>query len=104
MSVRHIVLFRFKPEATPREVDEAVMHFGRLPAEIPGIVGFECGTNHSPEQLDKGFTHAFVVSFADAAARDAYLPHPAHQAFVARIGGLIDDVLVFDYDVAASHG
>jgi hypothetical protein len=28
-----------------------------------------------------GFTHCFIVSFADAAARDVYLPHPLHQAF-----------------------
>ena len=29
--------------------------------------------------------------------RDHYLPHPLHQAFVARLQPLLDDVLVIDY-------
>jgi len=39
------------------------------------------GPNISPEGLGDGFTHAFLMTFADAAARDAYLPHPLHEAF-----------------------
>ncbi len=97
MSLRHLVLFRFKPTASAQEIAGLIEHFGRLPREIPGILGFEHGQNNSPEGLAKGLTHAFLVTFENAAARDAYLPHPAHKAFVERLGPSLDDVLVIDY-------
>jgi hypothetical protein len=99
MAIRHLVLLRFAndtPAATRRDIEAA---FAALPQQIDGITAFEWGTDVSPEGLAKGFTHAFAVTFADAAARDAYLPHPAHQAFVARLQPCLADVLVFDYAV-----
>lgn len=98
MGVRHLVLFRFKPTVSAADAEAVVRHFAELPGQIPGITSFECGINSSPEGLAKGFTHPFLMSFESAAARDAYLPHPAHQAFVQRIGPLVDDVLVIDYE------
>ena len=72
-------------------------HFVALREQISDVRSLEWGTDVSPEGLAKGFTHAFLLSFDDAAARDAYLPHPAHQAFVAQLQPLLDDVLVIDY-------
>jgi hypothetical protein len=68
---------------------------------IPGITAFHGGAYNSPEGLAQGFTHGFTMTFADSAARDAYLPHPAHQAVVARLlpmldGGL-EGVVAFDF-------
>lgn len=95
--MRHVVLFKFKEEVKQTDIDEIVTAFGELPNKIEQIIGYETGTNVSPEQLDQGFTHAFVVTFRDAASRDAYLPHPAHEAFVKLLGNRIDKVLVFDF-------
>ena len=36
------------------------------------------------------------MAFASAAARDAYLPHPEHEAFKARHLAALKDVLVVD--------
>jgi hypothetical protein len=87
-AVRHLVVFRFKPGATPEQVRELTQAFGALRERIPGILGFEHGVNHSPENLHQGFTHVYLLTFASAAARDAYLPHPAHKAFGDLIGRL----------------
>lgn len=100
--IRHIVLVKFPP-ACPAETVEAL--FGALDAlraVAPGMLGFSGGRDVSPEGLARGFTHAFAVDFADAAARDAYLVHPAHQAAGARLvaaaeGGL-DGLLVVDIE------
>ncbi len=97
MTVRHIVLFSFKPEAAPTDIVETGRRFAQLAVDIPGIEHFEAGVNNSPEGHAKGFTHAFVMHFIDLAARDAYLPHPLHQAFVQTVGPLLADVLVVDY-------
>ena len=47
--------------------------------------------------------HGFVVDFRDAAARDAYLPHPEHmkvgKALVEAAQGGVEGILVFDYEV-----
>ena len=97
--IRHIVLLRFTDESTVATRAALVEAFTALRLEIPGIVALESGVDVSPEGLAKGFTHCFMLSFESEAARDAYLPHPAHQAFVARLKPALADVLVFDYRI-----
>ncbi len=96
-SLRHVVLFAFKDNASEEAVDAVVADFGRLPAEIPGIGAYEWGTNVSPEGLNEGFTHCFTLTFASAADRDAYLVHPAHERFVGTLGSCLERSLVVDY-------
>ena len=96
-SLRHVVLFKFKPEATKEQIDEIVAGFQQLPKKIDGITAFEWGTNNSPEGLNEGFTHCFAVSFKDAKSRDAYLPHQAHKDFVSILLPRLEKVLVVDY-------
>jgi len=97
--IRHLVLLRFADATSAADREVIATAFAALPAQIEGITGFEWGTNVSPEGLAKDFTHAFTVTFRDAAARDAYLPHPAHRAFVERLKPNLADVLVFDYTI-----
>ncbi len=95
--LRHLVLFRFKDASTPADVARIVAAFRDLPAKIEEIADFEWGTDVSPEGKAQGFTHCFLLTFATAADRDAYLPHPAHKEFVALIGPHLDKVCVVDY-------
>lgn len=95
--LRHVVLFKFKVEATKEQIQEIVAGFQALPKKIDGITAFEWGTDVSPEGRAEGFTHCFVVTFKDAKARDAYLPHPAHRDFVAVALPKVEKVLVVDY-------
>jgi len=95
--LRHVVLFKFKPEVTADEVQEVVTAFSSLKGKIDLIEDFEWGTDVSVENLSAGFTHCFFASFRDSASRDAYLPHPAHREFVRIVGPRVDKVLVVDY-------
>ena len=95
--LRHVVLFAFRDDAPDDRIRVIEAAFAALKDQIPGIVDLEWGTNESPEGLDQGFTHCFVVTFQDAAARDGYLPHPAHVAFGALLQPCLDRVLVVDY-------
>lgn len=95
--VRHVVLFKFKDDAPPDRIREIEQKFRALKDQIPEIQAFEWGTNMSPENRAEGFTHCFVLSFRNAAARDAYLPHPAHKAFGAQLRPILDKVLVVDF-------
>ena len=100
--VRHMVVFKFKQGTTPAQVKQVTDALRALKDTIPGIVSFEHGVNNSPEKKNLGFTHAYLITFENAAARDAYLPHPEHKKFGALLGslGVMEDVFVVDYEPA----
>lgn len=95
--VRHVVCFKFKDDATPDQIHAVENAFRELPNKIPGILDYEWGTNVSRENLSQGFTHCFILTFTDEAARDAYLVHPAHKDFGALLHPHLDKVFVVDY-------
>jgi hypothetical protein len=95
--LRHVVLFKFKadtPGGTLRKIEKA---FYSLPEKIPEIADFEWGLNNSPEGINKGFTHCFVLTFSSEEDRAVYLPHPDHKRFGEILDPWLEDVLVVDY-------
>ena len=95
--IRHVVHFKFKADATPAQVETVVKAFAELKSKISAVESMEAGTNVSPEGLNKGFTHCWIVSFKTAADRDTYLKHDAHTAFVAILKPIMEDALVVDF-------
>ena len=95
--LRHVVLFKFKKEARSEAIKNIENAFIALPSKINTINDFEWGLNNSPEGLNKGLTHCFLVTFDSEEDRAAYLPHPAHKAFTTLLGPHLEDVLVLDY-------
>lgn len=96
-TLRHVVLIRFKPATAPDKIKAIETAFAGLKTRIAAIQALEWGTNCSPEGKDQGFTHCFCLTFASAAERDAYLPHPDHKAFSGLLRPHVDQVLVLDY-------
>jgi hypothetical protein len=100
--IRHVVLVRFAPTTPPAEREAVFAELAALRAVLPGMLGFAAGADVSPEGRARGYTHAFTVDFADAAARDAYLVHPAHKAagarLVAALEGGRDGTLILDFE------
>ena len=99
--VRHVVVFKYKPGTTPEQIRQVTQAFRDLKNKIPGITAFEDGVNNSPEKKNLGFTHVYLLTFENLAARDAYLPHPEHQKFGQLLGklGVLEDAFVVDYEV-----
>jgi hypothetical protein len=95
--LRHIVMYKFKDEATPQQIQQVIDTFAALPGKIDAIAGFEHGPNVSPEGKSEGFTHCFVVTFRDEKSRDTYLTHAAHQDYVKVVAPRREKVIVFDY-------
>ena len=99
--ITHVVLLRIRKTTPTPEIDRVFSELAALRGKIRGLLSFSGGAYSSPEGLHKGFTHGFVMTFSDAAARDAYLPHPEHEkvkkiVFDVLDGGL-DGVVAFDY-------
>ena len=93
----HVVAFKFKASATPAQIQQVVDEFRALKKKISEVKEFSWGTNVSPEKLDKGFTHGWVLAFNSEKDRDTYLKHPEHAAFVKIAMPVIEDVFVIDY-------
>ena len=100
--VKHIVVFKYKASATVEQIGEVTAAFKALKGKIPGILSLEYGVNNSPEKLNKGFTHVYLLTFENAAARDAYLPHPEHKKFGDLLGrlGVLEEPFVVDFEVS----
>lgn len=97
--IKHVALIKFKEGTTEDQVQKAFDELMDLSESVPGVEDYVAGPNNSPEGLNKGYTHGFVMTFTDAASRDAYLPHPDHERVKASVLPLVDDVLVFDFEV-----
>jgi Stress responsive A/B Barrel Domain len=97
----HMVLLRIRRNVQLREIERVFAAIGELQKRIPGITGYSWGPNNSPTGLNQRFTHGFCMGFRDAAARDAYLPHPEHERvkgmIAAVLEGGLDAVLELDY-------
>lgn len=95
--LRHVVMFGWKEGSDTNQINKVVTAFKALPSKISLIKSFEWGTNNSPEGLNGGLTHCFLVTFTSEADRDAYLIHPSHKEFVGLLNPAPDKVTVFDY-------
>ena len=100
--IRHVVHIKFKPDSDQAQIRKVVEGFAALRGKIPLIESIESGTNVSPEGLDQGFTHCWILSFKNAADRDTYLVHADHKAFVEILKPVIAGALVVDFVPAAA--
>ncbi|KIX05245.1 uncharacterized protein Z518_06117 [Rhinocladiella mackenziei CBS 650.93] len=106
MSIVHMVLFKLKSSLTDAEKKEFCDDMLSLrqtclhpTSNKPYIVSSSGGIDDSPEGVQGGFTHGFVVEFASKEDRDYYVTtDPIHQAFVKKNGARFDDVRVIDYE------
>ena len=97
--VKHIALLKFKESTSQESIDQVFSDLLDLSENIPGVEDYVSGLNNSPEGLTQGYTHGFVMTFTDAAARDAYLPHPDHEKFKTAALPHVETVVVFDFEV-----
>jgi hypothetical protein len=96
-SIRHVVAFKFKESASKEDIKKVEDAFRALKPKIPQIVSLEDGTNNSPEGLNKGCTHGWILTFESEKDRDDYLVHPDHNEFGKLVGPLVADVFVIDF-------
>jgi Stress responsive A/B Barrel Domain len=95
--LRHVVLFKFKEETPPEQIQALENAFRALPQGIDEVFNLEWGTDVSVENLSQGFTHCFLLTFENEENRDKYISHPIHKAFVSMLEQHLEKALVIDY-------
>ncbi|MBZ9775825.1 Dabb family protein [Mesorhizobium sp. CO1-1-8] len=101
--IRHCVFIKFRTGVAATERTAIHADLEALRQVIDGMDAVKFSANVSPEPFAHGFTHGFTIDFRDAAARDAYLAHEAHQRagarLVAALEGGTDGLMVFDLEI-----
>lgn len=102
-AIRHCVFVKFRSDVPDTERSAIHTDLEALRDTIEGMGKVQFGANVSPEPFARGFTHGFTIDFRDAAARDAYLVHEAHQRagarLVAALEGGLQGLFVFDLEI-----
>jgi stress responsive alpha/beta barrel protein len=77
---RHVVLLRWKPEATPEQRAAVETGLATLPGLIPGIRSYTIGTD---AHVNVGnYDLVVVADFDDVDGYLVYRDHPDHQAVI----------------------
>jgi len=101
--IRHIVLTKFKPGTPEATINSIYDGLSVLADELPGAANFTGGRSQSPEQIERGYMHGFVIDFDSWDALQNYADNEDHKALgsqlVANALGGIDGILVLDLDV-----
>ncbi|MET1283058.1 Dabb family protein [Vibrio navarrensis] len=97
--IRHFLLIKFKQSADSSEIEKLKGLFAAMPEKVDGVLAVEWGENDSPEGKNQGFTYSVLMTFADEAGRQNYLPHPEHDALKQVFRPLLEDIVVFDYTI-----
>jgi hypothetical protein len=101
--IRHIVLTKFRPETPEGKIAEIYAGLSALAEKLPGAQKFTGGRSESPEQIERGYMHGFVIDFDSWDALQSYADNPTHQMLggqlVANAVGGIEGILVLDLNV-----
>jgi hypothetical protein len=97
--IRHILLIKFKKSAEQSQINELKALFDSMPNNVKGVISVEWGLNDSPENKNQGYTHSVLMTFANEEARQNYLPHPEHEVLKEVLIPMLEDIVVFDYQV-----
>ncbi len=97
--VKHFAILKFNADVTDAQIDDCFAALRGMVGQIPGLQEVIGGPYDSPEGMNDGFTHGFIMTFDSPEARDTYLPHPIHEEVKAQIIPLLEKVVVFDFNV-----
>ena len=101
--IRHIVLTKFKPDVAEETIKGIYGGLAAVAEKLPGAANFTGGRSESPERIERGYLHGFVIDFESWDALQRYADKKDHKALggqlVANAVGGIDGILVLDLDV-----
>lgn len=79
---RHVILFRWLPDATPEQVAAAHEHLATLPEHLPQIRRYSAGPDVGRQ--DHNADYALLADFDDEAAYRSYRDDPYHLEVIDR--------------------
>jgi hypothetical protein len=96
--LRHVVLFRKRPETSEEMVQEIMARLEALQGQIPGLTYVKCHRG-LPSERPVVFTFMLDSALERADHLPGYLQHPAHVAVNEFMTPLLESRAVVDYEV-----
>jgi len=101
--IQHLVLFKVRDEVSPETIQVLMQEIADLRTSHSGIIGFEHGSNQTPETRDQGYNYGFILTLGTWADLEFYQNDPNHQAtgkkLVAACQPDYSGILTFDMEV-----
>lgn len=94
--IRHIVLFRIKPEFKA-DIPELVRNFYTMKGHVEGLIDLEAGADILGSE--RSYDIALICTFADRAAFDAYQTHPLHMPIRKRMHEVRESSVACDFNI-----
>ena len=93
--IRHIVLFKIKPEYK-NQIPALIEGFNGMRGRIEGLVSLEAGADVLGSE--RSYDLALICTFADRAAFDAYQTHPVHMPVKKRMHEVREGSVACDFE------
>ena len=102
--IAHIVLFRPRADLTEEARVALSRAFQSAFRQIPVIRRARVGQRvlHGrpyEAQMREDYQYAAVLEFDDVAGLKAYLEHPSHEQLASRFGAVLDQALIYDFEL-----
>jgi hypothetical protein len=94
--INHVVLMKFKPEASPADIEDLERSLDDLPNKIIEIHSYEFGRDLV--RSERSYDFALVSLFANLRTLDRYRKHPLHLKVLEKIRNLCDDLVTVDFE------
>jgi hypothetical protein len=94
--LKHVVLVKFKNDASESAIAEVQKELGGLSAFIPEILEFECGMDVL--RSERSYDFALVSGFENLENMKRYQVHPVHQKILAKLKEIADSILLVDFN------
>ncbi|XP_058766766.1 stress-response A/B barrel domain-containing protein At5g22580-like [Vicia villosa] len=91
----HYVIVKFKDGV---EVEELIQELEKMISGIEHVKSFEWGKDiEGHEMLRQGYTHAFLMTFNEKEALNAFQVHPNHVEFSKIFSPALEKIVVMDF-------
>ncbi|MFT5152311.1 MAG: hypothetical protein ACI841_002309, partial [Planctomycetota bacterium] len=67
--VKHFGVFQFKEGVSSTQIDECFSSMEGMVGKIPGLLDIAHGSYDSPEGMNDGYTHGFIMTFDSSESR-----------------------------------
>ena len=93
----HSVYFWLRDDLTAAErtrFEEGIRSLAAIESVERGFIGAPAPTDRAV--IERGYTHALILTFPDQRAHDAYQAHPVHDRFREQCAGSWSGIRIFD--------
>jgi hypothetical protein len=96
--LKHMVMFKKKPETSDETVDEIMRRLEALQGQIPGLTSITCHRS-LPSERPVVWTFLLDSTLERADQLPGYVGHPAHVAVNEWMSPFLESRAVIDYEV-----